>query len=280
MSGPTYPESYNIFDGQGIPDAFNLRPLRENTATDSLALTIGTGLCDLSENSVKEWCEWDVDVHGDEIIMTADQTYERFAVGTVRTVSLHGRTIRSHTKVTNSGKVHVPIFWFPHPFYPHPKTDELIKLNVPVRFPENPGYEEAQSGFIRRRKRPWSDGYYQILEHSAERNLVLHQKHPTLGLVGATCSYVPSFFPIWGNSNTFSWEPFLERTLSPDQSTSWWIDYEFYRRNPWHRSARDKQTRRFPAYLLPSGFAGVTPTVSFCLYTPLHSLQDTSLPIR
>ena len=53
------------------------------------------------------------------------------------------------------------------------------------------------------------------------------QKHPVLGLVGGTTSYVPSFFPIWGNQNTFSWEPFFERTLAPNQSTSWWIDYDF-----------------------------------------------------
>jgi hypothetical protein len=27
LSGPTYPASFNWFDGQGIPDAFNLSPL-------------------------------------------------------------------------------------------------------------------------------------------------------------------------------------------------------------------------------------------------------------
>ena len=29
LSGPTYPDSFNWFDGQGIPDAFNLSPLRD-----------------------------------------------------------------------------------------------------------------------------------------------------------------------------------------------------------------------------------------------------------
>ena len=33
LSGPTYPASFNWFDGQGIPDAFNLGPLREPTAS-------------------------------------------------------------------------------------------------------------------------------------------------------------------------------------------------------------------------------------------------------
>ena len=30
LSGPTYPDSFNVFDGQGIPDAFNLSPLCEH----------------------------------------------------------------------------------------------------------------------------------------------------------------------------------------------------------------------------------------------------------
>ena len=38
LTGPTYPEDFNWFDGQGIPDAFNLAPLHDSTtasATDS-----------------------------------------------------------------------------------------------------------------------------------------------------------------------------------------------------------------------------------------------------
>jgi hypothetical protein len=227
MSGPTYPDSYNIFDGQGMPDAFNLRPLREAADTDSMALVIGTGVCDLTANKVEEWCAWQVVEGPESITMTARQEFRGFQVETTRTVSLHGRTIRSHTNVRNSGRGQVPLFWFPHPFYPHPDTNELIKLNIAVCLPDNPGYEIAPSSFITRKDWPWSDGYYQILDHAAATNLVIQQKHPKLGLVAATCSYVPSFFPIWGNSRTFSWEPFLERTIPPEQETNWWIDYEF-----------------------------------------------------
>jgi hypothetical protein len=55
----------------------------------------------------------------------------------------------------------------------------------------------------------------------------LLQRHPTLGMVSAACSYVPDFFPIWGNPLTFSWEPFLERTVASGQTLTWWIDYTF-----------------------------------------------------
>ena len=55
----------------------------------------------------------------------------------------------------------------------------------------------------------------------------LRVSHPTLGMVSAACSYVPDFFPIWGNAATFSWEPFLERTIAPGTDLTWWINYTF-----------------------------------------------------
>jgi hypothetical protein len=85
----------------------------------------------------------------------------------------------------------------------------------------------APSGFIRRKGWPWTEGYYQILDHDAGHSLTVIQKHPLLGQVCATCSYVPTFFPIWGNERTFSWEPFLERTVAAGQDTTWRIDYDF-----------------------------------------------------
>jgi hypothetical protein len=33
--------------------------------------------------------------------------------------------------------------------------------------------------------------------------------------------------PIWGNANTFSWEPYFERTLAMAQTAEWWVDYDF-----------------------------------------------------
>jgi hypothetical protein len=93
--------------------------------------------------------------------------------------------------------------------------------------PENPGYTLAESGFIARKAWPERWGFYQALDHAAQSTLVILQRHPALGMVAASCSYVPSFFPIWGNHNTFSWEPFLERMLARGQELTWWIDYSF-----------------------------------------------------
>jgi hypothetical protein len=83
------------------------------------------------------------------------------------------------------------------------------------------------NGFIRRKSWPWKEGYFQALDHRADRPLIVVQRHPTLGLVSATCSYIPAFFPIWGNARTFSWEPFLERMVHGGQELDWSITYDF-----------------------------------------------------
>lgn len=227
LAGPTYPDSFNWFDGQGIPDAFNLSPLRPPTATDPLALIIGVGQCDLQENKVTEFCVWDVQQNDTSIRMQTAQVYQNYALELERTVTLIERTVRSTIRLKNTGTWAIPIRWFPHPFFPHLETDELCRLNIPVGMSPDANYALAENGFIVRKGWPWKKGYFQVLDHNAQTNLIILQKHPQLGLIAATCSYVPAFFPIWGNQNTFSWEPYYERTIAPGQETTWWIDYDF-----------------------------------------------------
>ena len=144
-----------------------------------------------------------------------------------RTVSLNNRTLRSFT-LHNSGALPIQMSWFPHPFFPQTGTPELCRLNLPLSaMPENPGYLLNDSGWIARRAAPDQRGFYQALDLAENGKLVILQRHPALGLLAATCSYAPTFFPIWGNQHTFSWEPFFERTLAPGQQTEWWIDYDF-----------------------------------------------------
>jgi hypothetical protein len=229
LSGPTFPDTFDSFHGQGIPDAFNKTPLRDKGDDTSDSLVIGIGMCDLVADTVTDFCSWSIEERGTSVTMTTAQTCGNFSLELERTVSLTGRTIRSSSLLRNTGKRPIPVNWFPHPFYPQlPDDDELCKFNVPVSFPENSGFELRENGFIARKSWPWVDnGHYQALDHNAQTNLVIFQKHPKLGLVAATCSFVPCFFPIWGNANTFSWEPFFERTVAPRQSTQWWIDYQF-----------------------------------------------------
>lgn len=227
LTGPTFPDSFNWFDGQGIPDAFNLGPLH-STTTLGHALIIGIGVCDLPAKAVRSFCDWKINRDATSAEFTTQQTYEAHALTLTRTVTLLDRTIRSHTTLRNDGKAAaIPLRWFPHPFYPQTTTDELLWVNAPLDWRDADGYTQSRNGFIARTGWPWQDGKYLPLDHHATAPLVLLQRHPKLGMVSAACSYVPDFFPIWGNAATFSWEPFLERSVAPRQSLSWWIDYSF-----------------------------------------------------
>lgn len=227
LTGPTYPESFNWFDGQGIPDSFNLSPLRQSGGNDEEVEIIGIGRCDLVKKQVLTFCSWEVERDIRTIKFMTTQQFAGFDFQLERTVSLLGRTVRSHTKITNHGEAFIPMAWFPHPFYPQPDTDELCRLSIPVSVPENEGYFIADNGFIHRKNFPERAGFYQALDQQAQSPLTITQRHPDLGMVSASCSYVPTFFPIWGNQHTFSWEPFFERLIAPQQALSWWIDYDF-----------------------------------------------------
>lgn len=224
LTGPSYPDSFNWFDGQGLPDAFNLQPLRESIPHGPNALVIGVGRCNLEHNQVQEFCTWDVAATQTHIRFTTTQAAYGFALELERVVSLSHRTVRSSTRLKNvSEQRFIPVSWFPHPFFPQLNTPELFRCNAPLRMSDNPGYAIAENGYILQK----TPGHFQPLDHAAQAPLVIIQKHPSLGLVTGTFSYIPTFFPIWGNANTFSWEPFFERTLAPGQETAWWIDYDF-----------------------------------------------------
>jgi hypothetical protein len=226
LSGPTYPDDFNWFDGQGIPDSFNLEPLT-STERPGEALVIGVGECDLVGRRVLEYSPWTMEAGADAVRFETHQRYEGYALDLIRTVSLHGRTVRSHTQLRATGEGFVPVRWFPHPFYPQTEGDELVWLNVPLRWRDDASYALRDNGLIARTGWPWNDGRYLALDHDAVAPLVVVQRHPVLGLVSASCSYVPDYFAIWGNPVTFSWEPFLERFVAPGQVLTWWVDYTF-----------------------------------------------------
>lgn len=241
-SGPGYPdEEYPpVFDGQGLPEAFP-SPLWPGMGVGSPAagpapgttiLVIGVGLVEATENvremPVKEFCRWTTEQTPTTLRMETRQEFGGWSLALVRELALINRTLRSATRLINHGTAPIPFRWFPHPFFPNP-WGECCKLNVAVSFPDNPGYSLLENGFIEtRRDQPWDrKGYYQVLEHRATERLVVLQRHPVLGLIAATCSYVPTFFPIWGNRNCFSFEPYLEDTVAPGSAMEWSITYDF-----------------------------------------------------
>jgi hypothetical protein len=227
LAGPTFPDSYNVFDGQGIPDSFNLAPLRG--VDDRLALVLGVGLCDLVDNTVLEPCHWNIDSKPGSIVFTTKHIFQDWTVVLERAVTLEGRTVRSNTVVRNAGSERFPIIWFPHPFFPQMPhgSDELIKVSPGVDLPGNEAYGLSSNGYIHRKNWPWTGDHYQALDVTRNGELAVIQRHPTLGLISASCNFTPTYFPIWGNRVTFSWEPMIERTIAPAQVAGWQIDYDF-----------------------------------------------------
>ena len=265
----------DVFDGQGIPDSFNTRPLQPHTEYDaphqasrmapSPALVIGVGVCDISVDirdatahsdaptGVIEFCQWDIETTYDTLYNLPGRvrtpqptiasaapglkfsTHQSFAGGysltLTRIVSLHGRTVRSETKLENTGGASIPLSWFPHPFFPQSVKmhgSQLCKLNYNAQLEPCEGYITDSSGWVCAKEPAVGGmGYLSSIPGADKPPLSILQAHPSLGFVGATCSYHPTFFPIWSNEITFSWEPYLERTVAPGQVEQWSIDYDF-----------------------------------------------------
>ena len=226
LTGPTYPDSFNAFDGQGIPDSFARAPIRD-PATPRRAIVIGVGVCDLVDNCIMEGCVWDVQAGESSVEMTTHQAMGEYALTLHREVAVSARTVRSRIRVSNTGRVGFQVSWFPHPFFPQPIEDELCKLSADVDVVTGKGYALTQSGFVARKG--WQPGkdYYLALNHDMRSNVVVLQRHPKVGLVAGCTDYTPRFFPIWGNPNTFSWEPYFENSIAAGQELSWGLDYTF-----------------------------------------------------
>ncbi len=228
MSGPTYPDSFNWFDGQGIPDAFALAPLH-GPGPEPRALVLGVGVCDLEARRVVEPCAWDVTHDGPTLGFRTAHAFAEHACALERTVSLVGRVLTSTTTLLNAADEAVlPVVWFPHPFFPQPASDELFRSSVALGLAEDDGFEVLDEHTVRRRALPPGHvGPYAELEHAAGGPVRLEHRHDLLGAVTMTTSYAPGRFAVWGNHHTVSPEPFLEHALAPGEELTWSVTYAF-----------------------------------------------------
>lgn len=241
LAGPHYPDpAPPVFDGQGAPEMFH-RPIgSEGTKAGDTVMCIGVGLVrrtsdrepfDVRYNpEVAEPLNWLVSQEKKTITMQTAHTAHDWAYTLLRLVSLKKRTVRSHTMLSNTGYAPLPIRWFPHPFFPLPADHVLCDFSIPTSVPDSPGYALGEGGFIvRKEDYDWArGGCYLPLEFTPSTiGLTIVQKHDLVGEVTAMTDYNPSFLPIWGNHNTFSFEPYLERVVEPGESTAWEITYTF-----------------------------------------------------
>lgn len=228
LCGPTYPSSYNLYDGQGMPEAFQPHlPLEPAPSTGATLLGIGIGRIDPAANAIVARCAWQTDRDGTTLRLQTTQAADPWRFTITRRIRLLARTIRSETVIENAGR-HLPFQWYPHPFFPHHPSGECCRFSVPIELPENPGYELAESGFPRMKGFPWKGTHhFQLLGHPMDRPIQVLQRHPLTGLAAAACDYVPTRLPVWDNENTFSFEPYYERMLQPKERAAWSITYDF-----------------------------------------------------
>jgi hypothetical protein len=243
-SGPGYPTEVPppVFDGQGMPEAFPsfLWPGVEKVsadvgpAVDTRMLVIGVGMVrstvpeEFRVMPVDEFCAWRVTGGSGSIRMETKQEFAGWALDLTREVKLVNRSVISVTTLKNVGRQPIKFRWFPHPFFPNP-VGECCKYNVPVTIPEHIGYELLENGWIAtKHDQPWPRaGYFLSLHSDSTDRLVTLQRHPLLGTIAATCSYTASWLPIWGNLNTFSFEPYLDDSVAPGAESTWSVSYDF-----------------------------------------------------
>ena len=229
LAGPTYPDSFNWFDGQGIPDSFALGPLRPGAlpgrvaSPGRVALIPGIGLCDPEEQAVLRYCDWAVESRPDGVSFRTEQGWDDLSFELRRTVLLQGRMLSSQTSIRNTGRAQIPIRWFPHPFFPLPQGPDLCALPAPVAVPEGTTYSVGSAGYLR--CRDFGGRMSAPVACGSAGPLVVLQRHPRLGLVVARFSYSAGHVLVWGNERTFSFEPYLERTVGVGSDMEWRVEY-------------------------------------------------------
>ena len=174
-----------------------------------------------------EYCKWDVKDDRDTLRFETSQSFLGWSFHVTRELRLMHRTLRSWTHIKSTGSDLVPIYWFPHPFFPHYESGETCKFNIDVQLPDSPGFELMPNGFISQKNRPWDRrGHFLELNFEKGKTLEALQRHPKLGLVAVTFSYAPAYFPIWGNRNTFSFEPYYKNDLAAGDEAEWTVTYD------------------------------------------------------
>jgi hypothetical protein len=243
LTGPEWPKEPNTFDGQGMPDMFFRALDSENAPVGGEVGCIGVGRVRRTSpvepfyvfhnREVIEFVRWEVDDQSNEanpaVHMRTRHTFKDWAYELERSVSLHGRTIDSHTAIRSLGSATLPVTWFAHPFFPIPAANILCHFSLEVTMPENPGYALDQAGMVvRKPEHDWKRGWYQLLDYAKTGDhLEAEQLHDKIGRVRVTTDFMPSTLPIWGNDKTFSFEPYFTSDFAQGEGAAWTISYQF-----------------------------------------------------
>lgn len=234
LAGPEWPDPHpSAFNGQGLPESFRHRA-RDGapfTWSGDTGLAIGAGTLAAGEKDAVTLTApgtWTVHRFPDHLIFQTRQAGAGLACELTRKVELLDRRVNSYCQLTNSGDRPLALQWFPHPFFALSHGQARVEFPAEARLPENPGFALAAGVLtFKRRFVDRNDGQFALLELPAGRPLRVGIDHPRLTGIEFTTSYVPGECPVWGNSNTFSVEPYLDLRLAPGETRHWSVHYRF-----------------------------------------------------
>jgi len=238
LSGPHYPSATPpVFDGQGMPDMFETPLGGEDCAIGEQVCVIGVGFVEKSSGvvpfhprnnpRVTQFCRWYVDKGGDWVIMTTAQSIGGRSITLRREVHLDGGRAVTFTTVINVGKETVNLRWFAHPFFPINNDFTCGRIIPMAAMPDNAGYELGDGGEISMKPGYlWEKGLFQVL-YVPVAKLRFVVPHRIVGSIDLKTDYDVVRCAVWGNSRTFSFEPFMQRALAPGEEASWGVCAEF-----------------------------------------------------
>lgn len=236
LAGPEWPDPQPLpFNGQGLPESFRHAELgsgRPLILEDRRGWIIGIG--DVAPDrsgdlAVTAPCAWTVTRSANTLEFCTSQSGAGYACQLTRRVTLVGRTLISATSLTNTGTRPLPLHWFAHPFFA--LTDRMLTCTVPPSWGmvHNGGYamDAARRITFKRRFKNKDDGHFEKLLVGSETPLRAVVSHPHLREVVFSADFTPDLCPIWGNSNTWSIEPYLVTEVAAGTRRAWQLQYEF-----------------------------------------------------
>jgi hypothetical protein len=241
LTGPAYPQEPPPFDGQGLPEVFEIALGQHQAKVGDEVYVIGVGRVK-RESPVKPFhvrdnrktaafAPWTVEKGNTEVTMASEQAFREWGLKITRKVSLEGRKVVSTTEVINRGGVDLPLRWFAHPFFPHAGLECCgfsVEAAFPGYLPEAGGFQWNARGYVERKAGyDWKQGCFQLLNLPFGAPVDVCQRHPTLGEVRVECRFPLAWMPIWANERTFSFEPYHHTVLPPGGRSEWSIRYLF-----------------------------------------------------
>ena len=235
LSGPEYPKpDPTPFNGQGLPESFRNRT-RDGTAltwAGGAGLGLGIGVLAAggqNTTAITEPCAWILTHAADHIIFQTRQAGAGLAYELTRKIELAGRTVASHSQLTNVGEQPLVLQWFAHPFWALTGGRARVQLPPGTTVPENPGFALGPDGALTF-KRPFlgaDDSQFALLTLPTGRPLALTLDHPKLKQVSFASSFAPDECPVWANAQTVSVEPYLNLRLAPGETRHWHVRHGF-----------------------------------------------------